>query len=128
MEEHDMSYITVLFALLLVVSLAGVRVVRHSTLGLVERLGKYHHSATPGFTWVVPVLERMTLVDNSTVMLNEESRQTRLGNERMAAVGTQPVDRLATLAHSLTHNAQLVFRPNGELASVAPRRSVSTHR
>ena len=40
--------------IVLVVFLSGIRVVRPTTRGLVERLGKYRRFASPGFNWVVP--------------------------------------------------------------------------
>ena len=34
---------------------AGVRIVRPTHRALVERLGKYHHFASFGFNWIIPV-------------------------------------------------------------------------
>ncbi len=39
--------------------LSGIRIVRPTERGLVERLGKYQKFATPGFNWIIPVIDRM---------------------------------------------------------------------
>jgi len=39
--------------------LAGIRIVRPTHRGLIERLGRYHRFADPGFHWIVPLIERM---------------------------------------------------------------------
>ena len=41
---------------LVLVFLIGIRIVRPTGRGLVERLGKYHHLAHPGFNWIIPVV------------------------------------------------------------------------
>src|SRR3974390_2120630 len=41
----------------------GIRVVRPTTRGLVERLGKYNRYADPGLHVIIPILERMYKVD-----------------------------------------------------------------
>lgn len=50
-------------AIVLVYACTGVRVVRPTSRGLVERFGKYRRVAEPGFHWIVPVAERLFLVN-----------------------------------------------------------------
>ena len=54
--------------------LAGIRIVRPTHRGLVERLGKYHRFAHPGFHWVIPVIESM-YQENITEQLVEATPQ-----------------------------------------------------
>jgi regulator of protease activity HflC (stomatin/prohibitin superfamily) len=49
---------------------SGVRVVRPTSRGLVERLGKYHRLASPGFNWIIPGVDRMLVVNVTEVMVN----------------------------------------------------------
>ena len=42
-----------------VVFLLGIRIVRPTHRGLVERLGRYHRFAEPGFHWVIPIIDRI---------------------------------------------------------------------
>jgi regulator of protease activity HflC (stomatin/prohibitin superfamily) len=55
--------------------LAGVRVVRPKSRGLVQRFGKYRRLAEPGFHWIAPLVERMFLVDVAEVMVNAERQE-----------------------------------------------------
>jgi len=47
-------------AAVVVVFLLGIRIVRPTHRGLIERLGKYRCSAKSGFNWVIPLVDRMT--------------------------------------------------------------------
>jgi regulator of protease activity HflC (stomatin/prohibitin superfamily) len=52
-----------------------VRIVRPTGRELVERLGKYHRLAIPGFNRVMPLVERMFLVNITEVMVNAEPQE-----------------------------------------------------
>ena len=53
----------------------GVRIVRPTHRGLIERLGRYHHFAAPGFHWIIPIIDRMYLVNVTEQMINAESQE-----------------------------------------------------
>lgn len=38
---------------------SGIRIVRPTHRGVIERLGKYNRFAEPGFHWIIPVVDRM---------------------------------------------------------------------
>ncbi len=50
--------------------LAGIRIVRPTHRALIERLGKYHRFAEPGFHWIIPVIERMFLENITETMVD----------------------------------------------------------
>jgi regulator of protease activity HflC (stomatin/prohibitin superfamily) len=50
--------VIVVVVILLLFFAAGIRIVRPTHRGLVERLGKYNRYANPGFHWIIPVVER----------------------------------------------------------------------
>ena len=56
----------------LLLLLAGTRVVRPTGRGLVERLGRYRRLAMPGFNWIIPLVDRMFLVNITECMVNVE--------------------------------------------------------
>ena len=37
----------------------GIRIVRPTHRGLVERLGRYHRFANPGFIWILPFIDKI---------------------------------------------------------------------
>lgn len=82
-----MGYV-VLFVLLAIVAMViaafGIRIVRPTSRGLVERLGKYNRYANPGFHVIIPVVERMFQVDVRE-MLVEAEPQTIITNDNLNA-------------------------------------------
>jgi regulator of protease activity HflC (stomatin/prohibitin superfamily) len=67
-----------------VIFLSGVRIVRPTHRGLIERLGKYNRFATPGFNWVIPVIEQMRQV-NITEMMVDAAPQEIITNDNLNA-------------------------------------------
>jgi regulator of protease activity HflC (stomatin/prohibitin superfamily) len=52
-----------IFVLLLIWVAAGVRIVRPYQRGIVERLGKYKETVDPGLRLIIPVIDKLRLVD-----------------------------------------------------------------
>lgn len=50
--------------------ISGIRIVRPTHRGLVERFGKYHHFALPGFNWIIPVVDKMYLENVTEQMVD----------------------------------------------------------
>jgi len=46
-----------------IIALTGLRIVSPYEKGVVERLGRYHHTATPGLNFIVPFLDSLRKVD-----------------------------------------------------------------
>ncbi|MCX7926723.1 MAG: SPFH/Band 7/PHB domain protein [Candidatus Omnitrophica bacterium] len=55
--------------------LMGIRIVRPTHRGLIERLGRYHRFATPGFHWIIPFIEELYLVNITEVMVDAEPQE-----------------------------------------------------
>jgi len=58
-----MSYYLYLLLPILLFLFYGIKIVRPTHKGLIERLGKYQKLAQPGFHWIIPVIDRMFLVN-----------------------------------------------------------------
>ncbi len=76
--------IAVVVAFMLVLVVLGIRVVRPTHRGLVERLGKYNRYAGPGFHLIIPLVERMFTVDIRE-MLVEAQPQMIITNDNLNA-------------------------------------------
>jgi len=50
--------------------LSGIRIIRPTHRGLIERLGKYSRFAESGFHWIIPVIENMYLVNVTEQMVD----------------------------------------------------------
>jgi regulator of protease activity HflC (stomatin/prohibitin superfamily) len=67
-----------------VIFLAGIRIVRPTHRGLIERLGKYNRFATPGLNWVIPVIEALHQV-NVTEQMVDAAPQEIITNDNLNA-------------------------------------------
>jgi regulator of protease activity HflC (stomatin/prohibitin superfamily) len=64
--------------------IAGIRIVRPTQRGLVERLGKYSRYSEPGFHLIIPLVERMFKVDVREMMV-EATPQMIITNDNLNA-------------------------------------------
>ncbi len=55
--------------------LIGIRIVRPTHRGLIERLGKYNRYAGPGFHWIIPVIEKMYQVNTTEQMVDAQPQE-----------------------------------------------------
>jgi regulator of protease activity HflC (stomatin/prohibitin superfamily) len=76
--------ITALFLFLI-----GIRVVRPTSRGLVERLGKYRRFAKPGFNWIIPIIDRLYKINVTEVMVNAEPQEIITSDKLNASVDAQ---------------------------------------
>jgi regulator of protease activity HflC (stomatin/prohibitin superfamily) len=73
----------------LVLFFAGIRIIRPTHRGLIERLGKYHHFGQPGFNWLIPVVDTMHLVNVTEQMFDAEPQQIITNDNLNAQVDAQ---------------------------------------
>jgi len=73
----------------LIIFFNGVRIVRPTHRGLVERFGKYNRFAAPGFHWLVPLVEKMYLVNITEVMMDAEPQEIITNDNLNARVDAQ---------------------------------------
>ena len=67
----------------------GIRIVRPTTRGLIERLGKYHHFANPGFNWIIPFIDKMYMVNITEQMVDAEPQEIITNDNLNARVDAQ---------------------------------------
>lgn len=73
----------------LVLFLMGIRIVRPTHRGLIERLGKYNRFADAGFHWIIPFVERMFLVNITEQMVDAEPQEIITNDNLNARVDAQ---------------------------------------
>lgn len=67
----------------------GIRILRPTHRGLVERLGKYNRFANPGFNWVIPVIDRMVVVNITEQMVDAQPQEIITDDNLNAKVDAQ---------------------------------------
>jgi len=69
--------------------LAGIKIVRPTQRALIERLGKYSKFANPGFHWIIPVIDRLFLVNVTEQMVDAEPQEIITNDNLNARVDAQ---------------------------------------
>lgn len=86
---------TIVFVLLFVIAvvavffLAGIRIVRPTHRGLVERLGKYSRFADRGFNWIIPIIDRLVQVNITEQMVDAQPQEIITNDNLNARVDAQ---------------------------------------
>lgn len=75
--------------LLVLLFFAGIRIIRPTHRGLVERFGKYHRFAEPGFNWVIPVIDHLLQIDITEQMVDAEPQEIITNDNLNARVDAQ---------------------------------------
>ncbi len=68
---------------------SGIRIIRPTHRGLIERLGKYNSFAMPGFHWIIPFIDRMYLVNTTEQMIDAEPQEIITNDNLNARVDAQ---------------------------------------
>lgn len=89
MEPQTNFGIFVIIAIALFLFLSGIRIIRPTHRGLIERLGKYKKFANPGFHWVIPVIDKMYSVNITEQMIDAEPQEIITNDNLNASVDAQ---------------------------------------
>lgn len=73
----------------ILIFLLGIRIVRPTHRGLIERLGKYKKLANPGFHWIIPVVDRLFMVNITEQMIDAEPQEIITNDNLNASVDAQ---------------------------------------
>ena len=78
-----------LLAAVVIIFLAGIRIVRPTHRGLLERFGKYRKFANLGFNWIIPVVDQLYLVNITEVMVDAAPQEIITNDNLNARVDAQ---------------------------------------
>jgi regulator of protease activity HflC (stomatin/prohibitin superfamily) len=84
-ESVVIHWWTIVAIIAIVFFLLGIRIVRPTHRGLVERLGNYHKFANSGFNWVFPGIDKLYQV-NVTEQMVDAQPQEIITNDNLNAV------------------------------------------
>jgi len=85
----------ILFVMLFVIGAAvlvfllGIRIVRPTHRGLIERLGRYRRFAKWGFNWIIPLVDRMIQVNITEQMVDAQPQEIITNDNLNARVDAQ---------------------------------------
>jgi len=73
----------------LLIIAAGIRIVRPTQRGLIERLGKYSKFANPGFHWIIPIIDKIYVINVTEQMVDAEPQEIITNDNLNASVDAQ---------------------------------------
>ncbi|HUW06105.1 MAG TPA: SPFH domain-containing protein [Williamwhitmania sp.] len=83
-----MSYLYIII-LVFLLFLWGIKIVRPTQRGLIERLGKYNKFANPGFHWIIPIIDKLFLVNVTEQMVDATPQEIITNDNLNASVDAQ---------------------------------------
>jgi regulator of protease activity HflC (stomatin/prohibitin superfamily) len=83
------NLLPIIIAVVLLFFFAGIRIIRPTNRALIERLGKYHHFAPPGFNWIIPFIDKMYKINITEKMVNAEPQEIITNDNLNASVDAQ---------------------------------------
>jgi len=84
-----MSILLLVVMVAVVIFLMGIRIVRPTHRGLIERFGKYDRFANPGFNWIIPVAENIFQINITEQMVDAEPQEIITNDNLNAKVDAQ---------------------------------------
>lgn len=109
----------VLIAIVVIIFLAGIRVVRPTSRGLVETLGRYAKFAVPGFHWVFPGIQKMYLVNITEQMFNADPQVIITNDNLNATVDAQVYFRVRSDEESVKNSMYNVNNYKVQIVNLA---------
>jgi regulator of protease activity HflC (stomatin/prohibitin superfamily) len=97
----------------------GVRIVRPTHRGVIERLGKYHKFAMPGFHWVIPWIDQVYRVNVTEQMVDAEPQDIITNDNLNARVDAQVYFRVKPDEESVKASQYNVFDYQVQIVSLA---------
>ncbi|MES2418406.1 MAG: SPFH domain-containing protein [Bacteroidota bacterium] len=76
-------------AVVIVLFFAGIKIVRPTHRGLIERLGRYSKFAAPGFHWIIPFIDKIYIVNITEQMVDAQPQEIITNDNLNASVDAQ---------------------------------------
>jgi len=119
-EEVSMSNILIIIGVVVIfLFFSGVRIVRPTHRGLVERLGKYRRFARSGFNWIIPIIDRMFQVNVTEVMVDAQPQEIITNDNLNARVDAQVYFKVKTDEESVKNSQYNVYNYQWQIVNLA---------
>ena len=99
--------------------LSGIKIVRPTQRGLIERLGKYKKLAAPGFHWIIPVIDKLYMVNVTEQMVDAEPQEIITNDNLNASVDAQVYFRVKSDEESVKGSTYNVNNYKWQIVNLA---------
>ena len=120
MEElYDVGPSLIIGIVVICIFLLGIRIVRPTHRGLIERLGKYHGFANPGFHWIIPIIDHMYQINTTEQMIDAEPQEIITNDNLNAMVDAQIYYKVKPDEESVKSSQYNVNNVNYQIVNLA---------
>lgn len=109
----------IIIAIVLFIFFLGIRIVRPTHRGLIERLGKYNRFASSGFNWIIPGIDRMYQVNITEQMVDAEPQEIITNDNLNAVVDAQVYFKVKDDEISVKNSQYNVNNVNFQIVNLA---------
>ncbi|MBN1415098.1 MAG: SPFH/Band 7/PHB domain protein [Bacteroidales bacterium] len=110
---------TILVLVIVFIFLSGIRIIRPTHRGLIERLGKYNRYANPGFHWIIPIIERLFRVNTTEQMVDADPQEIITNDNLNARVDAQVYFKVKSDEESVKNSQYNVNNYKLQIVSLA---------
>src|SRR3989338_386267 len=103
----------------IVIFFAGIRIVRPTHRGIIERLGKYRAFANACFNWVIPVIDKMYQINITEKMMDAEPQEIITNDNLNAKVDAQVYFKVKADQESVKSCQYNVFNYQYQIVNLA---------
>ena len=114
-----MYYYWFLIIFVILLFLSGIKIIRPTERGLIERLGKYHKFANPGFHWIIPFIDKMYIVNVTEQMVNADPQEIITNDNLNASVDAQVYFRVKSDEESVKSSIYHVNNYKWQIVNLA---------
>jgi regulator of protease activity HflC (stomatin/prohibitin superfamily) len=114
-----MYYYWFLIIFVIILFLSGIKIIRPTERGLIERLGKYHKFANPGFHWIIPLIDKMYIVNVTEQMVNADPQEIITNDNLNASVDAQVYFRVKSDEESVKSSIYHVNNYKWQIVNLA---------
>ena len=98
---------------------SGIRIVRPTHRGLVERLGKYKRFAHYGFNWIIPVIDRIFQINITEVMVDAQPQEIITNDNLNARVDAQVYFKVKEDEENVKNSQYNVYNYQWQIVNLA---------
>jgi regulator of protease activity HflC (stomatin/prohibitin superfamily) len=114
-----MDWLVVAIPIVLTLLLSGVRIIRPTQRGLVERFGRYRRLAVPGFNWIIPVVDKMYRINITEMMVDAQPQEIITNDNLNARVDAQVYFKVKDDEESVKNSQYRVFDYKYQIVNLA---------
>jgi regulator of protease activity HflC (stomatin/prohibitin superfamily) len=114
-----MGYVYIAIVVVIIIFFAGIRIVRPTSRGLIETLGRYSNYAEPGFHWLIPFAQKMYIINITEQMFNAEPQVIITNDNLNATVDAQVYFRIQADEESVKNSVYNVNNYQYQIINLA---------